>query len=230
MTLADELRKLEELHRSGALTDEEFAQAKAAVLNSAPPAEDPVVQDTNLLLVDPGEVLTPQRLRIMQIIAGMLLMGVVVFLAIVLFIVFVQHNGQGTAPAKALPVVSLVAGAMFAVCAPLAFIVPGIMTGSALRQIVSGTWPIPPGGNPSEFATAGRKLLAVRQTTMLVGLALLNGTAFLGCIAYLLEAQALALGVVAVTVVLMLCKFPTEGRVRAWLDRQGEALAALRQQ
>ena len=35
MNIADELRKLQELHSSGALTDEEFAQAKAAVLEGA---------------------------------------------------------------------------------------------------------------------------------------------------------------------------------------------------
>jgi hypothetical protein len=36
MSIADELRKLEELRRSGALTDEEFAQAKARVLAGDP--------------------------------------------------------------------------------------------------------------------------------------------------------------------------------------------------
>ena len=35
MSIADELHKLGELHRSGALTDEEFAQAKARVLGAA---------------------------------------------------------------------------------------------------------------------------------------------------------------------------------------------------
>jgi hypothetical protein len=35
MTLSDELRKLQELHHSGALTDEEFAAAKATVLDNA---------------------------------------------------------------------------------------------------------------------------------------------------------------------------------------------------
>ncbi|HEV3256358.1 MAG TPA: SHOCT domain-containing protein [Gemmataceae bacterium] len=35
MNIADEIRKLEELHRSGALTNEEFAKAKAAVLAGA---------------------------------------------------------------------------------------------------------------------------------------------------------------------------------------------------
>jgi hypothetical protein len=40
MDLADELRKLEELHRARSLTDEEFARAKAAVLadSGTPPA------------------------------------------------------------------------------------------------------------------------------------------------------------------------------------------------
>jgi hypothetical protein len=61
-------------------------------------------------------------------------------------------------------------------------------------------------------------------------LALLNSSAFFGCIAYLLEAQPLALAVVGVTVVLMLCKFPTQERVRAWLERQAEVLSELRQQ
>ncbi len=42
MSIADEIRKLQELNRSGALTDAEFAQAKARVLAgeaAAPPAE-----------------------------------------------------------------------------------------------------------------------------------------------------------------------------------------------
>jgi hypothetical protein len=38
MSLADEIKKLEELHRSGALTDEEFVKAKAAILDA--PAGD----------------------------------------------------------------------------------------------------------------------------------------------------------------------------------------------
>src|SRR5262245_48443688 len=103
MNITDELRKLQELHRSGALTDEEFAQAKATVLNTAPSAPAPVPPDTNPASVDPEEALTPPRLRVMQIIAGTLLLGVVVFLAVTLFLVLVQHNGQGMAPPWGLP-------------------------------------------------------------------------------------------------------------------------------
>jgi hypothetical protein len=38
MNIADELQKLQQLHASGALNDEEFAKAKQAVLNGTPPA------------------------------------------------------------------------------------------------------------------------------------------------------------------------------------------------
>jgi len=40
MSLADELTKLEELRRSGALSELEFARAKAAILNGAVPGSD----------------------------------------------------------------------------------------------------------------------------------------------------------------------------------------------
>ena len=43
MSLADELAKLEDLRRTGALTDTEFAQAKAKLLaGGAPAASDAV--------------------------------------------------------------------------------------------------------------------------------------------------------------------------------------------
>jgi hypothetical protein len=47
MNLADELQKLQELHRTGGLSDEEFAAAKAAVLARAPTApESPAIDTT----------------------------------------------------------------------------------------------------------------------------------------------------------------------------------------
>jgi hypothetical protein len=45
MGLADELQKLEQLHRSGSLTDAEFSQAKAALLaNPSAPADETLGQ------------------------------------------------------------------------------------------------------------------------------------------------------------------------------------------
>ena len=108
--------------------------------------------------------------------------------------------------------------------APLAFIVRRLHTRTALRQIASGAWPLPPGADAAAFASDTAKLLAVRQTTMLISWAMVEGAAFFGCIAYLLEAQPFTLAVVGVAVLLMLVDFPTERGVSAWLERQVDQL------
>jgi uncharacterized Tic20 family protein len=41
MNIAEELRKLEELHRSGAISDEEYAKAKQLALAGVPPGDRP---------------------------------------------------------------------------------------------------------------------------------------------------------------------------------------------
>ena len=71
---------------------------------------------------EPDEVLRRQSLRMMQIIAGALLMGVLVFLGIVLYLVFVQGNQPAAGQPNRLPIVSFIAAAQFAICVPLAFI------------------------------------------------------------------------------------------------------------
>jgi hypothetical protein len=232
MNIADELRKLQELHSKGALTDEEFAKAKAEILDGRSHSQSPVGEVRPLFSIDPYDSLTARLLRTMQIVAGTLLMGVVVFVGIALYLVLVQHNGQGIAapPNPNLPALSVLAVAMLGINATLAFVIPRRLTRLALRRILSGTWPIRPGIPPTTYATGRAKLMALLQTEMIVGLALLEGSAFLGCTAYMLEAQTLILGVPAVVVVLMVCRFPTEGRVRGWLVRQAEMLNELRQQ
>jgi hypothetical protein len=178
---------------------------------------------------EPEGVIPPERLRVMQIVAGALVAGVLIFLAVVLFLVHVQRNGQGMGRPQELPIITLVALVMLASNAPLSFVLPRAQARMALRQIAAGTWQAPPQGTADQFATTTGRLLAVRQTTLIVSLALLEGAAFLGTIAYLLEANPLALVVVLLAVLLMLWQFPTEGRVQGWLDRQQEQLAAFRQ-
>ena len=46
MNIADELQKLQELHRTGALTDEEFATANAAVLAAKTTGADAPLNET----------------------------------------------------------------------------------------------------------------------------------------------------------------------------------------
>ncbi len=169
----------------------------------------------------PEESFPIQRVRVMQIVVGALILGVLFFLGLVLYLVHVE--GQGEARAE-LPLVTMIAVVMFALCALMAFVLPASITRSALRRLADGTWQPPPNTNPHAFATTTQRLLLVRQTALIVGMALLEGSAFMACTAYLLEAQPPALGVVGAAVLLMLWNFPTTGRVRAWVEQQTDAL------
>jgi hypothetical protein len=193
-----------------------------------PPSFPDTTFRANRAMSNMPDTVSPQNLRTMQIIAGALLAGVCTFLVIVLYLVLVQNNGQGTAPPPGLPMVSLIAVAVTALCAALSFLLPRITTRAALRQMAEGTWK-PPQGSTQAYDTAQSKLLAVRQTTLIIGLAPLEGAAFMGCMAYLLEAQPYVLVVIGAAILLMLLNFPTESRVLAWLDRQADQLAEMAQ-
>jgi hypothetical protein len=179
-----------------------------------------------LAMTDPDDALLRPRLLVLRIIAGALLAGVTMFLAIVLYLVLVQNQGQPLNPPPPVPILSLMAVGMLVITAPLSFVVPGFLTRSAVRRIAAGTWRPAPGAPPP--ASDAQGLISVFQSVLIVGLALLEGTAFFGCIAYLWEGNALALGVVAVALLLMLWRFPTESGVRAWLAAQAEQVAQVR--
>jgi hypothetical protein len=239
MSIADELRKLQELQASGALTPEEFAQAKAVLLKEAPAAPDLPNLSPDSLSVEPDQVVTPLRMRTMQTIASALLIGVIGFLGFVLYFAQVVNNGKPLAPPQNMPMISFIAVAMFCMCVPLSFIIPSVQIRSALWRILQGRWSVPldPEVDPAvraqirmSYATAGDKLMLVRQTTMIVAFALLEGSAVMACLSYLLEGQPFVLAIVGADVFFMLCKFPTEGRIRAWLERQAVLLGEMRQE
>lgn len=66
------------------------------------------------------------------------------------------------------------------------------------------------------------------QTKIIVGLAFLEGSAFLAFLAYLMEGILNSPGVAAQSALLMLARLPSRGRVRNWLERQEQALQVLR--
>lgn len=175
-----------------------------------------------------GDPLTPQRLRTMQIIAAALLLGVLIFLSIILYMVLVQNQGAPWQPPQDVPMLSIIAAVMLVLNAPLALLLPRLQTQAALKQIAAGRWRPPVPTRPGELDTDADKLLAIKQMTLTVSLALLEGAAFCAIFGYLLEGSYLALAVVGMAVLVMLALFPTEGRIRAWLDHHLQRLADLR--
>jgi hypothetical protein len=168
------------------------------------------------------------RLLGIRVMAGALIAGVLVFLGVVVYLVHGEQQGQGAQPAAGLPVITLIAGLVFLTNLPLAILLPVLITRSAVRRIAAGAWRGPPGADPAQSESDVGKLVAVWQTSTLVGYALLEGAGFFGCIAYLLEGQGAALGVAGAALGMMAGMFPTAGRLGAWLQRQSDALAALR--
>jgi phage shock protein PspC (stress-responsive transcriptional regulator) len=64
MYVSEEIKRLHELHQAGALSDEEFAQAKARLLNANPPPRDGTEVDL------PGELNRLRRSRSDRWISG----------------------------------------------------------------------------------------------------------------------------------------------------------------
>jgi len=170
------------------------------------------------------------KLRGAQIIASTLVSGVVMILAASIAYVNLWNNELGLMRLAPWPIVTVFVIVSLVLIAPFAYIVPSAMTRTALRQMAAGTWRPPTGDDASSRKTDASKLITVRLSTMLVSLALLEGIAILGCLAYVLEAQPLALIAVIVPVLLMLKDFPTQSRFQVWFDRQSEQLAEMRLQ
>src|SRR5262245_21971556 len=87
---------------------------------------------------DSDSLVPLQQLRAMQIVAAALLLGLLSLCGLAVGMVHLGNNGRGVAQPQQMPIVTWVAIALFAVEAPLSFVVPAFMTRNALRGIVDG--------------------------------------------------------------------------------------------
>jgi hypothetical protein len=158
----------------------------------------------------------PGRLRVMQIITGAPILGVVITLGIFVFLVQVPNQGRPFGPGQGPPILSVLALGTLAVLAVASGVLPDVVLRQGLRSIARGEGPPPTG-------YAGRLLLQ-RQTTLIMGLALLEAPALFCCIAYLLEGRLYTVGGAVLAVLLMASRFPTESGLRAWLRRRLDAV------
>ena len=176
--------------------------------------------------MNPDSISIRGPLRTMQIILLALMTGVIVYAAYTLVQGPVQRGPQ--LGQDSLPIISIVAAAMFVTNTVLSFILPGIIVQGALTALLrDSTIDIT---SDEDAVEVQMRLLQARQIGMIVAAALLEAPAFTATLAYQFEGQTWVLGVVAGALLLMLIQFPGEGRLRAWLDMQRERLRGLRQQ
>lgn len=179
---------------------------------------------------DIGDLVNPKRLRTMQIIAGAILMGLLAFVAVSLYVILIANDGKAMVAVQGLALQSVMAVFMFVACFALAQVVPNVQTRTALKRVADGTWKMPAGGDRQESTSVPAQLMVVRQTGMIVGLALVEAPGFMGCLAYVLEGQEWVLAVPGLVALWMLATFPTRQRVQSWVERQVAALEEMRRQ
>jgi hypothetical protein len=71
---------------------------------------------------------------------------------------------------------------------------------------------------------AGRRLIELMQRKTIIGAALVEGSAFLSLIAYMLGHSTISLAVAAVLLVLMALTFPSIDRSSSWIESQMQLL------
>jgi hypothetical protein len=151
-------------------------------------------------MIDLGDPVTRVRLRVLRIIAGALLLGVIMFLAVAFFIVWARQKEGNPPPVEGPPLLTWVAVGLLVMNAVLSV----VMLRIGLRS------------NPAGLPGV--------QSALIMALAPLEAAGLMGGIAYLQEARPLALVVAGLALLLMLAHFPTDRRVQALLDRQKEIL------
>jgi hypothetical protein len=123
-------------------------------------------------------------------------------------------------------VLSTMAVAFFAIVFVVWWVFPDLIVKKLVQQIAAGTWT--PAKNQetgkqipaTAYPTDASRLLVVNQTRTIIAAALLEGTAFFACIAYLVERQIIVLAVPGAVRALMVLTFPTRDRVGRWVDTQ----------
>jgi hypothetical protein len=164
--------------------------------------------------------------RPMQIIVFALTAGIATFIAVVATL---PTRDQQAGQALREPIISYIAiGA--AVMALIAWaIVPRLLASSMRQAIVDGR-PQQYGGLPetTEEMRQINPLIAVYQTTLIIGCAILEGAGFFNAVAYMLEHQQLNLLAAAVLAVMILMQFPTASRVVSWIEDESATIDRLR--
>jgi hypothetical protein len=148
-------------------------------------------------------------IRTMQIIAGALISGVLIFMGVVL--VVTQGNIGGIPNAR---LMTMIAGGFGFLMIVNHFVIPRIVSGAQLKQLaISGIL-------QQEEQVRVERMCAVYQTQLIIGMALLEGAAFFNLIAMMIEKSAVSLGVVSLLLGLMVVKFPTRIKVSWWIQER----------
>jgi hypothetical protein len=181
------------------------------------------------MLSDPQRAYIRNVARTLQIIVGAMAAGVLFFVAIV---VFALPNAAQARAADSQPLITYVAVGMSVAIGAAWLVVPSAVVRRMRETLVSGSskeWGIVKHMPNADQIGDAIPLAAIYQTGMIIRVALLEGTAFLAAVAYMLERQPIALILVGVLWLMIVSHIPTVSRVESWVDSELASLPQLRQ-
>lgn len=164
----------------------------------------------------------------LQIIVGALAAGVLMFLAIVMYL----SSQKRAAAAPETPIITYAAYGMAAVCGIASFIVPNLVVTGARKSLIAGDvsqWGLVKNLPNVDQLGEVAPLAAIYQTRAIIGAALCEGAAFFACVAYLIEHQRSMLIVAGVLLVLILRYVPTPSRLESWIESEMTTIQQMRQ-
>lgn len=161
-------------------------------------------------------------LRIMQIIAGALIVGVLSFAGVASFVVFRMPQAAPPAARQNATDVLMYLGLAGAVLMVVAsFSIPNLLANAMVKGIAKMAQSSTASGSKELF---GRLLMAA-QTRMIVALALIEGAAFFNLVAFIVTRSLIPPAVVAGLLAVMAIHFPTKIKLARWLEEQQRALS-----
>jgi hypothetical protein len=146
--------------------------------------------------------------RTMQIIVGVLALGVVNFMVIAVVIIASQQ-GAANAVRGDTPIITYAALAAAVTAIFAAFLVPNLFAGGLRKSFANAP-------EKNEIRSAAQ----IYQTLLIIRCALLEGAAFFCLVSYMLERQTITLAASLMLLVFLLTQFPTLSRVEAWVENE----------
>jgi hypothetical protein len=171
-------------------------------------------------LSDEQERFLKKSLLTMQIIAGALIQGVIIFLIVVVFL---------PVPPNRLAVLNSYIGLGFALLAMMmSLVVPNIIMASTKKALVKGR-PIDLPQQFGEVSSLGflAPLAGLYQTKMIIAMALLEGAAFFNLVSYMMERQPFTLAVAGMLLLALVMNFPTRRGLEKWLAEETKSIAEM---
>ena len=166
-------------------------------------------------------------LRVMQIIAGALIAGVLSFGGVAGFIVFgqvpaVQPGGQPPAIAQRMPeFITYPAMALAAGMVVMSFVGSNFVSAMWVKGIAKMAKDGTSTGPKELFG----RLLAAAQIKMIFAMAPIEGAAFFNLIAFIMTKSLIPPTVVGVLLFVMAIHFPTKFKLARWLEDQQRAMS-----